>query len=43
MTADDVKRVADKYLTGGRVVLSIVPEGKADQAAKPSESKKVTE
>jgi zinc protease len=34
----DVKRVANKYLTKGRVVLSIVPEGKPDQAAKPSES-----
>ena len=42
VSADDVKRVAAKYLTGGRVVLSIVPEGKADQAAKPNESKKVT-
>ena len=42
VTAADVKRVANKYLTAGRVVLSVVPEGKADQAAKPGESKKVT-
>ena len=42
VTADDVKRVANKYLTGGRVVLSVVPKGKLDQAAKPAESKKVT-
>jgi zinc protease len=41
VTADDVKRVANKYLTKGRVVLSIVPEGKLDQASKPGESKKV--
>jgi zinc protease len=43
VTAEDVKRVANKYLTGGRVVLSIVPEGKADQAAKPEQSKRVTD
>jgi zinc protease len=43
VTADAVKRVANTYLTGGRVVLSIVPVGKADQAAKPAESKKVTD
>jgi len=42
VTAADVKRVASKYLTGGRVVLSIVPAGKLDQAAKPELSKKVT-
>ena len=42
ITAADVKRVANKYLTAGRVVLSIVPIGKADQAAKPGESKKVS-
>jgi zinc protease len=42
VTAADVKRVANKYLTKGRVVLSIVPMGKADQASKPGESKKVT-
>ena len=42
VTAADVKRVANKYLTKGRVVLSIVPMGKPDLAAKPGESKKVT-
>ncbi len=42
VTADDVKRVANKYLTGSRVVLSVVPKGKLDQAAKPAESKKIT-
>jgi zinc protease len=41
VTPEDVKRVANKYLTRGRVVLSVVPTGKADQASKPSESKKV--
>ena len=41
MTPADVKRVANKYLTPGRVVLSIVPMGKIDQASKPDESKKV--
>jgi zinc protease len=43
VTAADVTRVANKYLTKGRVVLSIVPVGKLDQASKPAESKKVTE
>lgn len=43
VTAEDVKRVATKYLTKGRVVLSIVPVGKLDQAAKPAESQKVTD
>ena len=42
VTAADVKRVANKYLTAGRVVLSVVPMGKVDQAAKPGESKKVS-
>jgi zinc protease len=41
VTAADVKRVANKYLTRGRVVLSIVPMGKLDQASKPAESKQV--
>jgi zinc protease len=41
VTAADVKRVANKYLTGGRVVLSVVPAGKVDQASKPAESKNV--
>ena len=43
VTADDVRRVANKYLTGGRVVLSVVPEGKTDQAAKPDRSARVTD
>jgi zinc protease len=42
VTAADVKRVAAKYLGRGRVVLSIVPLGKPDQAAKPEASTKVT-
>jgi zinc protease len=43
VTAADVKRVANKYLTKGRVVLSVVPMGKLDDASKPGESKKVTD
>lgn len=42
ITAADVKRVANKYLSGNRVVLSVVPQGKLDQASKPAQSKKVT-
>jgi zinc protease len=42
VTAADVKRVANKYLGAGRVVLSIVPLGKTDQASKPEKSTKVT-
>jgi zinc protease len=38
VTQTDVKRVADKYLTKGRVVLSVVPIGKVEMAAKSSES-----
>jgi len=41
VTAADVTRVANKYLTNGRVVLSVVPTGKADQASRPAESKSV--
>ena len=41
VTPADVKRVANKYLTKGRVVLSIVPMGQVNQASKPSESKPV--
>jgi zinc protease len=41
VTPDDVKRVANKYLTPGKVVLSVVPVGKADLAAKPEASQKV--
>ena len=42
MTAADVKRVANKYLTNGRVVLSIVPVGKPIRPRSRTESKKVT-
>jgi zinc protease len=42
VTAADVKRVANKYLTKGRVVLSVVPLGKTEQASKPAESKKIS-
>jgi len=41
VTAADVKRVANTYLTPGRIVLSVVPTGKLDQASKPAESTKV--
>ncbi len=41
VTPADVQRVANRYLTNGRVVLSIVPMGKVDLASKPGESKKV--
>jgi zinc protease len=41
VTADDVKRVANKYLGTGRVVLSVVPTGKVDQASKAAESARV--
>jgi len=41
VTTADVKRVTNKYLTRGRVVLSIVPMSKVDQASKPAESKPV--
>ena len=41
VTAADVKRVAGKFLTPGRIVLSVVPIGHTDQAAKPGESRKV--
>jgi zinc protease len=42
VTAADVKRVANKYLGAGRVVVSIVPIGKPELAAKPAASTKVT-
>ncbi|MBI4476763.1 MAG: insulinase family protein [Acidobacteria bacterium] len=41
VTAADVKRVANTYLTRGRVVLSIVPMGKTDLASRAAESKPV--
>jgi zinc protease len=42
VTAADVKRVAAKYLVPGRVVLSVVPAGKPDQASNAEQSTKVT-
>jgi len=42
VTAADVKRVASKYLTRSRIVLSVVPKGKKDQASKAAESEAVT-
>ena len=42
VTAADVKRVAEKYLGAPRVTLSIVPQGKADQAAGADRCTKVT-
>ncbi|MDE3171610.1 MAG: insulinase family protein [Gemmatimonadota bacterium] len=42
VTAADVKRVANRYLTNGRVVLSIVPLGKLDEASKPEASTRVS-
>jgi zinc protease len=41
VTPADVQRVANKYLTAGRVVLSVVPMGQTEQASKPAESTKV--
>jgi zinc protease len=35
LTPADVHRVAQKYLTGGHLVLSMVPAGKLDQIANP--------
>ena len=43
ITAADVKRVANAYLSRGRVVLSVVPKGKKDLASKPGESESVTQ
>jgi zinc protease len=42
VTAADVKRVAASYLSRSRVVLSVVPKGKKDQASKAAESEPVT-
>ena len=41
VTPADVQRVANKYLTTGRIALSVVPMGQTEQASKPTESKKV--
>jgi zinc protease len=42
VTAADVKRVANRYLVPGRVVLSIVPLGKPELASKAETSARVT-
>ena len=42
VTAADVKRVAAQYLTRPRIVLSVVPKGKKDQASKSTESEAVS-
>lgn len=41
VTAADVKRVAGKHLTGNRIVLSVVPLGQTDLAARAADSKSV--
>ena len=43
VTPAEVKRVANRYLTKGRVVLSVVPIGKKDEASKPDQSVTVTD
>jgi zinc protease len=43
VTPADVKRVANKYLVPGRVVLSVVPTGKPELGSKPEASTKVTQ
>ena len=43
VTAAEVKRVANQYLTKGRVVLSVVPLGKKQDAAKAEQSVTVTD
>jgi zinc protease len=42
VSAADVKRVAAAYLAHSRIVLSVVPKGKKDQASKAAESETVT-
>lgn len=42
VTAKDVKRVAAQYLSRSRIVLSVVPKGKKDQASKAGESETVS-
>ena len=42
VTAADVKRVASLYLVRPRIVLSVVPKGKKDQASKATESEAVS-
>jgi predicted Zn-dependent peptidase len=43
VTAAEVKRVAGRYLTRGRVVLSVVPLGKKQDASKADQSVTVTD
>jgi zinc protease len=43
VTPAEVKRVANRYLTKGRVVLSVVPLGKKQDASKPDQSITVTD
>jgi zinc protease len=43
VTAGDVKRVANRYLTKGRVVLSVVPLGKKQDASKAEQSVTVSD
>jgi zinc protease len=42
VTPADIKRVAGLYLSKPRIVLSVVPKGKKDQAASATESETVT-
>jgi zinc protease len=42
VSAADVQRVARTYLGAHRVALSVVPQGKPDQASKPESSTRVT-
>jgi len=42
-TAADVKRVAAQYLGGRRIVLSVVPKGKKEDASKATESETVSQ
>jgi len=41
-TTAEVKQAAARYLSGPRIVLSVVPKGKKDQASKAAESETVT-
>jgi zinc protease len=38
ITRDDVRRVARTYLLAPKVLLSVVPEGKSESAARPREA-----
>ncbi|HJX93803.1 MAG TPA: pitrilysin family protein [Pyrinomonadaceae bacterium] len=42
VSAADVKRVAAQYLSGNRIVLSVVPKGKKDQASRATASETVS-